>query len=107
MSNIRNESIIMASQFKALANPVRLKLFEELTRCCKVGEVCDMQRCVGELAQVVDIAASTLSHHLKTLHQAGLIEMQRAGKNMMCRVDMKVLEALSDYFKKLPNKEII
>ncbi|MDQ7004429.1 MAG: metalloregulator ArsR/SmtB family transcription factor [Ghiorsea sp.] len=89
----------MALQFKALSNPVRLRLFEELTRCCEVGSLCDIQRCVGDLAQIVDIAPSTLSHHLKTLQQAGLIEMQRNGKNIMCSVKVSVLNHLSDYFK--------
>lgn len=108
MSNSRIENTaLMVLQFKALSNPARLRLFEELTRCCEVGSVCDMQRCVGDLAQTVDIAPSTLSHHLKVLYQAGLIEMQRAGKNMMCSVNMKVLDNLSDYFKQLPNKEKI
>lgn len=106
MSNNRIDNIEgMALKFKALSNPARLRLFEELTRCCELGAVCDMQRCVGELAGIVDIAPSTLSHHLKALHQAGLIEMQRAGKNMMCSVNMKGLDNLYDYFKQLPHKE--
>jgi len=106
MSNSSNDNIeSMAIKFKALANPVRLKLFIELTQCCKPGTTCDIQRCVGDLAVLVDIAPSTLSHHLKELNRAGLIDMQRAGKNMMCSVDMKVLDDLTDYFKTLPNKE--
>jgi ArsR family transcriptional regulator len=106
MSNYENDSVAdMALKFKALSNPVRLKLFVELTQCCKVGSLCEVQRCVGELADVVSIAPSTLSHHMKALNQAGLVNMQRSGKNILCSVDMKVLQALSDYFKTLPIKE--
>ena len=103
MSNSSNDN--MAMKFKALANPVRLTIFKELTQCCEVGSSCDIQRCVGDLATLVNIAPSTLSHHLKELNRAGLISMQRAGKNMMCSVDLKVLDVLSDYFKTLPQKE--
>ncbi len=100
MSNYGKENMLrMANKFKALSNPTRLRLFMELTQCCKVGETCDVQRCVGELANIVDIAPSTLSHHLKELNQAGLVNMQRSGKNIMCSVDLKVLNHLSDYFK--------
>jgi len=108
MSNYENESMDdMALKFKALSNPVRLKLFIALTQCCEPGTVCEVQRCVGELAQLVDIAPSTLSHHMKALNQSGLVNMQRAGKNILCSVDMKVLQSLSDYFKLLPTKETI
>ena len=100
MSNYRKDNtLMMANKFKALSNPTRLRLFLELTQCCKVGEACDVQRCVGELASIVDIAPSTLSHHLKELNQAGLVNMERIGKNRMCSVDVKVLDKLSDYFK--------
>ncbi len=100
MSNYRKDNMLrMANKFKALSNPIRLRLFLELTQCCKVGEACDVQRCVGELASIVDIAPSTLSHHLKALNQAGLVNMERVGKNRICSVDVKVLDKLSDYFK--------
>ncbi len=60
----------------------------------------DATRCVGDLGETMNIAKSTLSHHLKELHQAGLIEMERKGKQVMCWVDPKTLETLSTYFSK-------
>ena len=99
MSNYRSlDYTEMAGKFKALSNPIRLKIFMELTRCCAPGDVCEVQRCIGDLAGLVDVAPSTLSHHMKELNRAGLVDMQRSGKNILCKVDVKVLEALSDYF---------
>ena len=99
MSNCNNLDIeAMAVKFKALSTPVRLKIFMELTQCCLPGASCDVQRCIGDLAGLVDVAPSTLSHHMKALNEAGLVEMQRDGKRIICRVDADVLAQLSDYF---------
>jgi DNA-binding transcriptional ArsR family regulator len=63
-------------------------------------------RTVGALGEQLDIAKSTLSHHLKELNQAGLIHMERKGKQVMCWVDPQILLALSGYFsQKLPDAE--
>lgn len=70
----------------------------ELTRCCEAGESCDVQRCIGDLSSLVDVAPSTLSHHMKALNQAGLVDMRRDGKRILCCVNIKVLKQLSSYF---------
>ncbi len=101
ISNNRTEEQRFASYFKALSNPHRLALFRQLTSCCTPGTMCsveDATRCVGDLGADLDIAKSTLSHHLKELNQAGLIEMQRKGKQVMCWVRPTVLKELSTYF---------
>lgn len=102
MSNSETEVKRFTRFFKALSNPHRLQLFEQLTTCCAPGTVCSIEaatRCVGELGESLDIAASTLSHHLKELHQAGLIQMERKGKQVMCWVDPATLDELSKYFQ--------
>ncbi len=56
---------------KAVGDPVRLKILYELrggTRCA----------CV--LAEAAAVSPSLLSHHLKTLRQAGLIAAERRGR---------------------------
>ncbi len=90
----------MAVKFKALSTPVRLKIFMELTQYCLPGSNCDVQRCIGDLAGLVDVAPSTLSHHMKALNEAGLVDMQRDGKRIVCRVNAGVLAQLSDYFNR-------
>jgi ArsR family transcriptional regulator len=103
MSNYRNDRLNqLAGMFKALSNPNRLRIFLRLVSgsesrftCCTDGELC---ACVGELGKDLGIAASTVSHHLKELSHAGLIRMERNGRNIECRVDSKTLVLLNDFF---------
>ncbi|MCU7813047.1 MAG: metalloregulator ArsR/SmtB family transcription factor [Candidatus Thiodiazotropha sp. (ex Notomyrtea botanica)] len=102
MSNSRIENRPLADMFKALGNQHRLMLFNRLTTCCQPGTRCDLEQAVrfsvGELGEGLDIAPSTLSHHLKELHQAGLIEMERQGKQIKCWIEPEVLQRLSRFF---------
>ncbi|MCW8957155.1 MAG: metalloregulator ArsR/SmtB family transcription factor [Gammaproteobacteria bacterium] len=101
MSNYRIYEA-QAAQFKALSNPHRLALFKRLMSCCVPGTVCSADEatryCVGELGEGLDIAPSTLSHHLKELNRAGLIQMERQGKTIQCWVEPEVLDELARYF---------
>ncbi len=109
ISNFRTDEQRFASYFKALSNPHRLVLFQRLSSCCAPGTKCSIEaatRSVGDLGEHLNIAKSTLSHHLKELNQAGLIHMERKGKQVMCWVDPNILLKLSGYFSQnLPNAE--
>ena len=61
-----------ASVFKALADPVRLRLLSMITSAD--GEVC-----VCELTPQFDVSGPTISHHLKVLREAGLVDCERRG----------------------------
>ena len=107
MSNYRDKDINQyAEMFKALSNPNRLKIFMKLTSCCEPGTVASINNttgetgcaCVGELGRDLGIVASTISHHIKELRQAGLIRMERRGQNMECWIDPKTLTALREFF---------
>ena len=85
--------------FKALSNPHRLAIYLRLINCCAPGSLCstdasDTNNCVGEVASGLNLAASTVSHHLKELRQAGLIKMEKQGQKNLCHVDPEVLEQL-------------
>jgi len=105
MSNYRiKDPDRAAAAFRALANPHRLRLFLSLAGCCRTqseAEACDdsERTCVGDLAAETDLAASTVSHHLKELRRAGLIETSREGQNICCWVEPGTLTALGDFFR--------
>ena len=97
----------IAAMCKALGDPTRLRIFQFLRGCCceiavddegnvrpvngpTVGEVC---------CQVtgVDRITSTISHHLKELRLAGLVRVERRGKNMVCGVSREAVAALAEF----------
>ena len=62
----------MAIVAKALGDPIRLQLIDVLRK--HAGKVC-----VCELIPLFDVGQSTVSHHLKVLRQAGLVDSERRG----------------------------
>jgi len=103
MSNYRTESPEqLVDIFKALANGHRLKIYNILTSCCTPGSSCATDEvfscCVGDLDSQLDIAPSTLSHHLKELNRAGLINMKRDGKQVICSVNTDMMQQLQNIF---------
>ncbi|MGH3684623.1 MAG: ArsR/SmtB family transcription factor [Pseudonocardiaceae bacterium] len=66
-------AVELAAVFKALGDPVRLRLLSMIASRAG-GEVC-----VCELTPAFELSQPTISHHLKLLRQAGLIDCQRRG----------------------------
>ena len=103
-----NEALDLAAMFKALGDPTRLRIFEFLCACCCPVAVEDTGNVrpvsgptVGEVCcQVLgtDKIPSSVSFHLKELRQAGLITMERRGKNMICGVSRDAVARLAAYF---------
>lgn len=69
-----------AALFKVLADPVRLRLLSELA-----AEGCGPVS-VGELTEMSGLSQPTISHHLKKLTEAGLLEKIRAGRTVTHQV---------------------
>jgi ArsR family transcriptional regulator len=79
----------LARAFKALGDPVRLRLLS-LIASYDGGEVC-----VCELIGAFTLTGPTISHHLRVLREAGLIEGERRGTWVYYRAVPKTLERLS------------
>src|ERR1700742_2550040 len=71
MSQEQAEQI--APLLKALADPVRLRLMS-LVASHEGGEAC-----ICDLNPMFDLSQPTISHHLKVLHEAGLLEREKRG----------------------------
>jgi ArsR family transcriptional regulator len=62
----------LAKVFKALGEPVRLRLLSMIASA-------DREVCVCDLTAAFDLAQPTISHHLKVLREAGLVNSERRG----------------------------
>lgn len=60
-----------AAVFRALSDPVRLRLYSRIAGCNGETCVCDIQD--------VGVSQPTVSHHLRKLREAGLIDCERRG----------------------------
>ncbi|MEU9674990.1 metalloregulator ArsR/SmtB family transcription factor [Streptomyces parvus] len=69
------QAVELAKVFKALGDPVRLRLrLLSMIASREGGEIC-----VCDLTPAFDLSQPTISHHLKLLRQAGLIDCERRG----------------------------
>jgi ArsR family transcriptional regulator len=82
------ESARLAAAFRALGDPVRLRLLGLLLTAAE-GEVC-----ACDLAVPVGRSQPTVSHHLKVLREAGLVSATRRGTNIWYRARLDQLSAL-------------
>jgi DNA-binding transcriptional ArsR family regulator len=82
---------IAAKQLEALGNPTRLAIYRGLIRVGGVGSS------VSEIRKELGIPASTLSHHIARLVQAGLISQERDSRTLYCKADFMNMDALMTF----------
>ncbi len=75
----------------ALAQESRLALFRLLVQGGPAGRV------AGEIAAALGLAVATLSFHLRTLTQAGLVKARQEGRHVRSMADFHVMHAFIDY----------
>jgi ArsR family transcriptional regulator, arsenate/arsenite/antimonite-responsive transcriptional repressor len=80
-----------ATRLEALGNPTRLAIYRLLVRAGDTGVP------VGRIQSELDVAASTLSHHLKSLLIVGLVTQERAGTVLFCRANYPMMRGLVDF----------
>lgn len=84
-----DRAVRVAGVFKALADPVRLRLLS-LIASHAGGEAC-----VCDLTPAFEVSEPTISHHLKTLREAGLVTSERRASWVFYRVVPEALTGLS------------
>lgn len=82
------EALAVALRLKALADPVRVQLMSRLLAEPGTGI------CTCDLAPAVGLSEATVSHHLRQLREAGLVEGTRSGPNVWYRPKPDALAAL-------------
>src|SRR3954462_3587498 len=76
----------LAARFKALADPTRVAIVNRLSAADEV--------CVCDLNTAFDLSQPTISHHLRILREAGLVEASRRGTWAYYRVVPETVAAL-------------
>ena len=85
-----DDAVTLANAFKALADPVRLRLLS-LIAAAPEGTACSC-----DLEEPVGKSQPTVSHHLAILADAGLITKEKVGRWVMCSVVPERVEALRE-----------
>lgn len=83
-----DDALAIALRLKALADPVRVQLLSRILAQPDTGA------CTCDLAPAVGVSEATVSHHLKQLRAAGLVEGTRKGTNVFYRPRADALGAL-------------
>ncbi|MCV7285027.1 helix-turn-helix transcriptional regulator [Mycolicibacterium wolinskyi] len=82
------DALHVAMRLKAIADPVRVKIMSYLFSSAAAEETS------GDLAAVLGLSESTVSHHLGQLRKAGLVISDRRGMNVFHRARPEALQAL-------------
>ena len=80
-----------AARLEALGNPTRLRIYRALVRAGNSG------MSVGKLQTKLELAGSTLSHHLKGLLTVGLISQERQATTLICRANYEIMRGIVDF----------
>ena len=77
----------LAARLKALADPTRVGIVNRLASCDCL--------CVCDLTEAFELSQPTISHHLKILREAGLVEAERRGTWGYYRLDRQAMGELA------------
>ncbi|MEM1429662.1 MAG: metalloregulator ArsR/SmtB family transcription factor [Pseudomonadota bacterium] len=75
----------------ALGHDARLAIFRLLVRAGQPGLT------VGQIAEHLGLPASTQAHHLRALVEAGLVQQERQGREVLNRADFGAMRRLTDF----------
>ena len=75
-----DEAVDLAATFRVLGEPMRLQMLS------LIAAQPSRKVCACELAEPLGLAQPTVSHHLKVMHKAGLLERERRGTWIYYRI---------------------
>ena len=89
-----------AALFKALADPVRVRILEFLQRpdaaCCSAED----RVCACDLEGILGLSQPTISHHMRLLVQARLVAAEKVGRWVYYRIDRPAFAAAAAYLSR-------
>ena len=92
----------LANIFNALSNPNRLRIvmdhMAESRREERWDSIAEVRTTMRDVGAALGLAPSTVSHHIKELRQAGLLEIKRDGQRMICRINDETIAELAEFF---------
>jgi ArsR family transcriptional regulator, arsenate/arsenite/antimonite-responsive transcriptional repressor len=80
------QAVLVAPMFKALGDPVRLRLMSMIASAPEI--------CVCDLTSAFDLSGPTISHHLRVLREAGLVDAERRGTWVWYRIRVPAFRQL-------------
>lgn len=93
------DATLLAATFKAIADPARLQLLSF------IAAQPDGEACVCNLTKPLGLTQPTVSHHLKVMYDAGLLERERRGTWVYYRIVATRLAALRDALASPPARK--
>jgi ArsR family transcriptional regulator len=81
---------------KALSDPNRLRILQEISQAPQVG--------CSELFDVAPVSQPSMSHHVKALVEAGLVESHKEGRCVFLSVNTEKLQELESFLQLLKVK---
>jgi len=82
--NMKTQEDNIAKIAKALSDKTRVKILKEIATKGSIS--------CGDAEKVVDLSQPTVSHHLKVLADAGLLDTEKDGRHVIISVNKKTLE---------------
>lgn len=86
------EAVQLAALFRVLSEPARLQMLN------LIAAQSNQEVCACELVESLGLSQPTISHHLKVMYEAGLLEKERRGTWIYYRIVQDRLAALKDVF---------
>ena len=89
--------------FKALSNSNRMKIYRMIrVRTVEIKKHSGNEKCcVGDIYKEIRITPSTVSHHLKELRHAGLIDMEKEGQFSHISANEEIFNEIKKFFDEI------